>query len=151
MGIKEIAVNKKAHFDYFIEERVEAGLSLYGAEVKSAKMGHINIADSFCFIDGGELILKNCHITPYEKGSFYNPEARRDRKLLLHKKEIARFIGKVREKGLTLVPLRAYFKGRLLKVELGLCKGKHTYDKKETIKARDLDRQAQRDIKDYMG
>lgn len=151
MAIKQVAENRKAHFDYFIEERIEAGLSLYGSEVKSAKMGHINIADSFCFIDNGELILKNCHITPYEKGSFYNPDARRDRKLLLHKKEIARFIGKVREKGLTLVPLRAYFNGRFLKIELGLCKGKKSYDKKETIKNRDLDRQAQRDIKDYFG
>ena len=151
MAIKQVAENRKAHFDYFIEERIEAGLSLYGSEVKSAKMGHINIADSFCFIDNGELILKNCHITPYEKGSFYNPDARRDRKLLLHKKEISRFIGKVREKGLTLVPLRAYFNGRFLKIELGLCKGKKAYDKKETIKNRDLDRQAQRDIKDYFG
>ena len=151
MAIKQVAENRKAHFDYFIEERIEAGLSLYGSEVKSAKMGHINIADSFCFIDNGELILKNCHITPYEKGSFYNPDARRDRKLLLHKKEIARFIGKVREKGLTLVPLRAYFNGRFLKIELGLCKGKKSYDKKETIKNRDLDRQAQRDIKNYFG
>lgn len=149
MGIKEVAANRKAHFDYFIEERIEAGISLVGAEVKSAKMGHINIADSFCFFDNGELMLKNCQITPYEKGSFFPPDAKRDRKLLLHKKEISRFIGKVKEKGFTLVPLRAYFKGRLLKIELGLCKGKHSYDKKQTIRNRDLDRQAQRDIKEY--
>lgn len=151
MVIKEITVNKKAFFDYFVEEKIEAGLSLVGSEVKSAKMGYMNIADSFCFIDGGELILKNCHITPYEKGSYYNPDARRDRKLLLHKKEIARLIGKVKEKGFTLVPLKAYFKGRFLKIELGLCRGKKDYDKKETIKARDLDRQAERDIKEYFG
>ncbi len=151
MAIKEITVNKKAFFDYFVEEKIEAGLSLVGSEVKSAKMGYMNIADSFCFIDGGELILKNCHITPYEKGSYYNPDARRDRKLLLHKKEIARLIGKVKEKGFTLVPLKAYFKGRFLKIELGLCRGKKAYDKKETIKARDLDRQAERDIKEYFG
>jgi SsrA-binding protein len=151
MAIKEITVNKKAFFDYFVEEKIEAGLSLVGSEVKSAKMGYMNIADSFCFVDGGELILKNCHITPYEKGSYYNPDARRDRKLLLHKKEIARLIGKVKEKGFTLVPLRAYFKGRFLKIELGLCRGKKAYDKKETIKARDLDRQAERDIKEYFG
>jgi SsrA-binding protein len=149
MTIKEVAINKKARFDYFIEETVESGISLTGAEVKSAKMSHINIADSFCFIEEGNIMLKNCHITPYEKGSYYNVEARRDRQLLLHKKEIARLIGKIREKGYTLVPIRAYFKGRYLKIELGLCKGKHTYDKKQVIKERDLDRQAQRDIANY--
>ena len=149
MNIKEVAVNRKARFEYFIEETVEAGISLTGGEVKSAKMGHINIADSFCFLDDGEMMLKNSQITPYEKGSHYNAEQKRDRKLLLHKKEIARLIGKIREKGYTLVPLRAYFKGRWLKLELGLGKGKHTYDKKETIKRRDLDRQAERDIANY--
>ncbi|MBO5215350.1 MAG: SsrA-binding protein SmpB [Clostridia bacterium] len=149
MTIKEVAINKKARFDYFIEETVEAGISLTGAEVKSAKMSHINVADSFCFIEKGSIMLKNCHITPYEKGSYYNVESRRDRQLLLHKKEIARLIGKIREKGYTLVPIRAYFKGRYLKIELGLCKGKHTYDKKQVIKERDLDRQAQRDIANY--
>lgn len=143
---KEVAVNKRARFEYFTLETVEAGLSLTGAEVKSAKMGKINIADSFCFVEKGELFLKNCRISPYEKGSAFNEDPLRDRKLLLHKKEIARFIGKVREKGCTLVPLRAYFSGRYLKVELGLCKGKHTYDKKRTLKERDLDRAAARDI-----
>ena len=115
MNIKEIAVNKKAFFDYFIEEKIEAGLSLSGGEVKSAKMGRINLGDSFCFVEKGEIVLKNCHITPYEKGSYFNAEAKRDRVLLLHKKEIARLIGKVKEKGLTLVPIRVYFKGRWLK------------------------------------
>lgn len=151
MKEKEVASNRKAHFEYFIEEKCEAGLSLTGSEVKSAKMGHINISDSFCFVEKGEMVLKNCHIAPYEKGSYFNPDERRDRKLLLHKKEISRFIGKIKEKGLTLVPLRAYFKGRYLKIELGLCKGKKAYDKKETIKNRDLDRQAERDIKEYYG
>ena len=149
MQIKEIAVNRKARFEYFIEDTIESGIALTGGEVKSAKLGHINIADSFCFLDGGELMLKNSQITPYEKGSYYNAEAKRDRKLLLHKKEIAKLIGKIREKGYTLIPLRAYFKGRFIKIELGLCKGKHTYDKKETIKRRDLDRQAERDIANY--
>ena len=149
MGIKEVAVNKKARFDYFIEETAEAGISLSGAEVKSAKMGHINVADSFCFIEKGGITLKNCRIAPYEKGSVFNLDPLRDRQLLLHKREISRFIGKVREKGYTLVPLRAYFKGRYLKIELGLCKGKHNYDKKNVIRERDLDRQAQRDIKEY--
>ena len=149
MGVKEVAFNKKARFDYFVEETAEAGISLSWAEVKSAKMGHINIADSFCFVEDGEIVLKNCHIAPYEKGSYFNAEARRDRVLLLHKKEIARYIGKVREKGLTLVPLRAYFKGRYLKIELGLCKGKHSFDKKQTIKERSLDRQARREMAEY--
>ena len=149
MGIKEVAVNKKARFDYFIEETAEAGISLSGAEVKSAKMGHINVADSFCFIEKGGITLKNCRIAPYEKGSVFNLDPLRDRQLLLHKREISRLIGKVREKGYALVPLRAYFKGRYLKIELGLCKGKHNYDKKNVIRERDLDRQAQRDIKEY--
>ena len=149
MGIKEVAVNKKARFDYFIEETAEAGISLSGAEVKSAKMGHINVADSFCFIEKGGITLKNCRIAPYEKGSVFNLDPLRDRQLLLHKREISRLIGKVREKGYTLVPLRAYFKGRYLKIELGLCTGKHNYDKKNVIRERDLDRQAQRDIKEY--
>ena len=149
MGIKEVAVNKKARFDYFIEETAEAGISLSGAEVKSAKMGHINVADSFCFIEKGGITLKKCRIAPYEKGSVFNLDPLRDRQLLLHKREISRLIGKVREKGYTLVPLRAYFKGRYLKIELGLCKGKHNYDKKNVIRERDLDRQAQRDIKEY--
>ena len=149
MGIKEVAVNKKARFDYFLEETAEAGISLSGAEVKSAKMGHINVADSFCFIEKGGITLKNCRIAPYEKGSVFNLDPLRDRQLLLHKREISRLIGKVREKGYTLVPLRAYFKGRYLKIELGLCKGKHNYDKKNVIRERDLDRQAQRDIKEY--
>lgn len=149
MTVKEVAVNRRARFEYFIDETVEAGISLTGAEVKSAKLGHINVSDSFCFIEKGELILKNCQIVPYEKGSVFNGDPRRDRKLLLHKKELARYIGKVREKGFALIPLKAYFRGRYLKIELGLCRGKHTYDKKETIKARDLDRQARRDIAAY--
>lgn len=151
MGIKEVAVNRKARFDYFIEETFEAGISLSGSEVKSAKMGHINVADAFCFIENSGITLKNCRIAPYEKGSSFNPDPLRDKQLLLHKREIARLIGKVREKGYTLVPLKAYFKGRFLKIELGLCKGKHSYDKKQTIRERDLDRQAQRDIANYKG
>lgn len=151
MGIKEVAVNRKARFDYFIEETFEAGISLSGSEVKSAKMGHINVADAFCFIEKGGITLKNCRIAPYEKGSSFNPDPLRDKQLLLHKREIARLIGKGREKGYTLVPLKAYFKGRFLKIELGLCKGKHSYDKKQTIRERDLDRQAQRDIANYKG
>lgn len=144
---KVVAVNKKARFEYFIEEMFEAGVVLSGAEVKSAKMGHVNLSDSFCFIEGGEIVLKNSLISPYEKGSFFNAEAKRDRKLLLHKKEIMRLVGKIKEKGYTLVPLRAYFSGRYFKIELGLGKGKHLFDKKQTIRERDIKRSADRDIK----
>lgn len=149
MSIKEIAVNKRAFFEYFIEEKIEAGLSLSGGEVKSAKMGKLNLSDSFCFIEKGGITLKNCQISPYEKGSYFNAESKRDRTLLLHKREIARLIGRVKEKGYSLVPLRAYFNGRWLKLELGLCKGKHTFDKKNVIKERDISREAQRAIKEY--
>ena len=148
-GRKIVAENRKAKFDYFIEERFEAGIALTGAEVKSAKLGHINVADSFCFFSRGELWLKNCLISAYEKSSFFPPDVRRDRKLLLHKREINRLLGKVKEKGFTLVPLLAYFSGSLMKVELGLCKGKHSYDKKQTLRERDIMRQAERDIKNY--
>ena len=148
MGIKEVAVNKKARFDYFIEETVEAGISLSGAEVKSAKMGHINVADSFCFIENGGITLKNCRIAPYEKGSAFNLDPLRDRVLLLHKREIAKFIGKVREKGYTLVPLSLYFSGGYVKAELGLCRGKKLYDKRESDAKRQADRDIDRHLKD---
>lgn len=151
MGVLEVAVNRRAKFEYFIEDAVEAGISLTGAEVKSAKLGHMNIGDSFCFIDGGTLVLKNCRISPYEKSSHFALDPARDRVLLLHRSELNKFFGKVREKGYTLVPLRAYFKGRFLKIEIGLCRGKHTYDKKRAIKERDISRAAERDIRDYTG
>ena len=147
MGIKEVAVNKKARFDYFIEETAEAGISLSGAEVKSAKMGHINVADSFCFIEKGGITLKNCRIAPYEKGSAFNLDPLRDRQLLLHKREISRLIGKVREKGYTLVPLSLYFKKGRVKLELGLCKGKKLYDKRASAAARDAKRDIDRALK----
>ena len=147
MGIKEVAVNKKARFDYFIEETAEAGISLSGAEVKSAKMGHINVADSFCFIEKGGITLKNCRIAPYEKGSVFNLDPLRDRQLLLHKREISRLIGKVREKGYTLVPLQVYFKGSLVKVEIGLARGKKLYDKRADIAKKDQRRELEKDFK----
>ena len=147
--MKVIAENKKAYFDYFIEEKVEAGIVLVGSEVKSIKMGQVNLKDSFCFFEDGELVLKNCHVTPYEKGSHFNADPRRDRKLLLHKKEIARLYGKVKQKGYTLVITKMYFVKNLVKVELALAKGKHTFDKRETIKKKDIERATARDIASY--
>lgn len=122
---------------------------MVGSEVKSVKMGQINIKDSFCFFENGELILKNCNITPYEKGSFFNEDPKRDRKLLLHKKEINKLFGKVKQKGFTLVPTKVYFSKNYVKVELGLARGKHTYDKKETLKQKDIMKKAQREIASY--
>ena len=147
--MKVIAENKKAYFDYFIEEKTEAGIVLQGSEVKSIRMGQVNLKDSFCFFEDGELVLKNCHITPYEKGSHFNADARRDRKLLLHKKEISRLYGKVKQKGYTLVVTKMYFLKNLVKVELALAKGKHTYDKKETLKRKDIEKSIQRDIANF--
>ena len=147
--MKIIDKNKKAFFDYEIEEKVEAGVVLVGSEVKSLRLGNAHLKDSFCFVDGGEMYLKNCFIAPYEKGSHFNPESRRDRKLLLHKKEIARLIGKMKAKGYTLVPLMIYFKKNLVKIEIGLAKGKKLHDKRASIKEKDLQRDMQRAIKEY--
>ena len=147
--MKVIKDNRKAFFDYFIDETYEAGIVLEGSEVKSIKMGNINLKDSFCFFEEGELILKNCHITPYEKGSFFNKDAKRDRKLLMHRSEIDKIFGKVKQKGFTLVPLKVYFSGNYVKIELGLARGKHTYDKKETLKQKDIERKVKREIAEY--
>ncbi len=147
-AIKVVAKNKAARFEYFVHESIEAGIALTGSEVKSLKAGKVNLTESFCFVENGEVILKNCNISAYEKGSFFNPEPSRDRKLLLHKKEILRIIQKTREKSWTLVPLEIYFKGSLAKVELGLCQGKKLYDKRETIKERDIARDTAAQMKD---
>ena len=148
MSEKIIQQNKKAYFDYFIEDKYEAGISLKGSEVKSVKEGKISIKDSYCGIDDGEIYLKNCFITPYEKGSFFNPDEKRASKLLLHRYEIDKIIGKIREKGFTLVPTKVYFKGNKVKVEIALAKGKHTYDKRASIKERELIKKAERQIKE---
>ena len=137
-------------FNYFIEERYEAGIQLEGAEVKSLRMGNANLSDSFCFIRNGEVVLKNAHIAVYDKAGAYNSkDAKRDRRLLLHKSEIHKIVGKVNEKGFTLVPLKLYFKDALVKVEVALCRGKQTVDKKNTLKERDLNRDSQRQLKEY--
>ena len=144
-GIKVICENKKARFDYFVLDTIEAGIVLTGNEVKSVALKGISLNDCFCFISKGELWLKNCHIAPYEKGNFLS-DSRRDRKLLLHRAEIDRLAGKINAKGLTLTPLKVYFKGNRVKVELGLCQGKKLYDKRETLKKRDIERRIQREL-----
>lgn len=149
--MKVIQDNKYARFEYYVENTYEAGISLDGGEVKSLRAGNVNLKDSFCLIANGEVFIKNMHVAVYDKvGAFNVKDSKRDRRLLLHKCEINRLIGKVNEKGYTLVPLKIYFKDSLIKLEIGLCKGKHTYDKKQVIKDRDLERNAKREIKNYV-
>ncbi len=146
--MKIIANNKSASFEYFIEEKYEAGIVLEGNEIKSLRLGNVNMNDSFCFVRGGEVTVKNMHIALYDKSdAFSTKDTRRDRTLLLHNGEIAKIAGKINRQGYTLVPLKLYFKGSLVKMEIALCKGKHTYDKKQSIAERDLKRSADRDIK----
>jgi SsrA-binding protein len=147
MSIKLIAQNKKARFEYFILETFEAGIVLTGTEVKSLRLGKANLKESFGRIENGELFLFNMHISPYSHGNRLNHEPRRTRKLLLHKKEIKKLIGKTKEKGLTLVPTKIYFKDGKCKVELALGKGKKLFDKREEIKRKDAEREAQRSFK----
>ena len=150
MEEKTICVNRAASHEYFILERIEAGIVLEGSEVKSLRLNNANLKDSFCVIYGGELFIKNMHIAIYEKsGAFNTRDSRRDRKLLLHKEEIVKLGSKVAQKGLTLVPLKLYFKQSLIKMELGLCQGKHTYDKKRSLMEKDQKREKEREIKNY--
>ncbi len=147
--MKIIAVNKSASFEYFIEDKYEAGIVLEGSEVKSLRSGKASLGESFCEIRAGEIYLKNMHIALYDKsGAFSTRESRKDRKLLLHKDEIAKITGRVNEKGFTLVPLKLYFKEALVKIEIALCKGKHTYDKKRSIAERDQKRATDRAVKE---
>lgn len=148
--MKIITENRQATFEYYIEDRYEAGISLDGGEVKSIRAGNVNLKDSFCFIRGYDVWLKNAHIAVYDRAGAYNTkDSKRDRRLLLHKQEISKLVGKINEKGYTLIPLKLYFKDALIKVELGLCKGKHTYDKKQALAERDIKRQTAREIKEY--
>lgn len=150
MNFKTIAVNKIASHDYFIDETYECGVVLEGAEVKSVRGGKVNLKDSFCLISNGEVFMKNAHISVFDgAGKFNSREEKRDRKLLLKRAEISRIAGKVNQKGYALVPLKMYFKDALVKVEIGLCRGKHTYDKKQTLKEKDLSRKADREIKEF--
>lgn len=146
--IKLIANNKKAYHDYFIDENYEAGISLHGTEVKSLRMGKGSIKESFVRIDNnGEVFIYGMHISPYEKGNIFNKDPLRVRKLLMHRREINKLMGKIAEKGYTLVPLKLYFKGSLVKVEIGLARGKKLYDKRHDIAKKDMRREAQRDFK----
>ncbi|MBQ9081725.1 MAG: SsrA-binding protein SmpB [Clostridia bacterium] len=148
--MKIITKNRVAGFEYFIEDKYEAGIVLEGNEVKSLRLGNVNLNDSFCLVKNGQVTLENAHIALYEKSSAFSVKnTRRSRQLLLHKKEIARIAGKIREKGYTLVPLHMYCKDALVKVEIALCKGKHTYDKKRTLAERDRKRESERAIKEY--
>ncbi len=147
--MKIIAVNKSASFEYFIEEKYEAGVVLEGSEVKSLRAGKASLGESFCELRGGEVFLKNMHIALYDKsGAFSTRDSRKDRKLLLHKQEISKIVGRVNERGYTLVPLKLYFKDALVKVEVALCKGKHAYDKKRTTMERDVKRAVDREVKE---
>lgn len=146
-SIKLIANNKKAYHDYFIEDTYEAGIALAGTEVKSLRMGKCSIKESFVRIDKGEVVIYGMHISPYEKGNIFNKDPLRVRKLLLHRYEINKITGKIKEKGYTLIPLRVYFKGSLVKVEIGLARGKKLYDKREDIAKKDMRRETERDFK----
>ena len=146
-GGRDIAVNRRAFHDYFLDERLEAGLSLTGTEVKSLRAGRANLRDGFVRIDGREAWLENVHISPYEQGGYVNHDPRRPRKLLLHGDEIATLNGKVRQRGYTLVPLRLYFRGNWAKVEVGLARGKKLYDKRQALAEREAQRQMERALK----
>jgi SsrA-binding protein len=150
-GIKVVARNKKAGHDYFIEQTIEAGIVLSGTEVKSIRQGKVNLRDSYAMIKDGEVILSGMHVSPYEQGNIFNKDPLRDRKLLLHKREINRLIGYVQQKGLSLVPLQLYFKNGKVKVELGIARGKRLYDKRQDIAERDAKREIDRKLKERYG
>ena len=144
---KIIADNRKARHDYFVIETYEAGIELFGTEVKSLRAGTVNLKDSYCDIDGGELFALGVHISPYEQGNIFNKEPLRPKKLLMHKREIMKLTGLVSREGYTLVPLSLYFKGSRVKMAVGLCKGKKLYDKRETSAKRDADRTIEKAMK----
>ena len=146
---KAVATNRKAYHDYFIEEKFEAGIMLQGTEVKSLRDGRVNLQDSYASVKGNEVFLHHCHISPYSHGNIMNHEPLRTRKLLLHRKEINKLLGKTQQQGLTLIPLRIYFSKRgLAKVELGLAKGKKLHDRRETLKTREASREVERAMKE---
>ncbi len=148
-NLKTVATNKKAFHDYFVEESLEAGIVLSGTEIKSIRLGGVNLKDAWCAVEEGEMLVKQMHISPYEKGNIFNTQPTRERKLLLHKREIMRLFGLVKQQqGLTLIPLSIYFKGSLVKVQLGVCRGKKLYDKRATAAKRDADRNIQRALKE---
>ena len=145
---KVIAKNSKAFHDYFVEDKYEAGIELAGTEVKSIRMGNVNLKDSFCTIKDGQLTLNGMHVSPYEKGNIFNREPRRPRRLLMHKREINHLFGKVKQDGYALIPLSVYFKGSRVKVQIALAKGKKLYDKREDAAKKDAKRQMDRVMKE---
>ena len=144
---KVVAQNRKARHEFFIESTMECGIELFGTEVKSIRLGKANLAESYAAIKNGEVFICNMHVSPYEEGNIYNKDPLRDRKLLLHKREIIKLIGYVQQKGLTLVPLKIYFKNNKLKVELAVAKGKKLYDKRESKAENDVKREIERRLK----
>ena len=147
-NIRMIANNKKAYHDYFVEDKYEAGIELFGTEVKSLRGGGVNLKDSYCDLDGGELFALGVHISPYEQGNIFNRDPLRPKKLLLHKREIMKLTGLVSREGYTLVPLSLYFKGSYVKMAIGLCRGKKLYDKRDDMAKRDAAREIERHMKD---
>lgn len=146
-GIKLIANNKKAYHDYFVDQTIECGIALVGTEVKSLRLGQCSIKESFCQIKNGQVMIYGMHINPYEKGNIFNKDPLRDRKLLLHRAEIQKLSGKLQEQGCALVPLRVYLKRSLVKVEIGLCRGKKLYDKRDDMKKRAQKRELEKEFK----
>ena len=146
-GVKIVAKNQKAYHEYFIEEKFETGIELSGTEVKSIRLGNLSLKEAWCQIKDGELFIRQMHIAPYEQGNIFNKDPLRVKKLLMHRYEINKLMGKIKEKGLTLVPLKVYFKGSLVKVEIGLARGKKLYDKREDIAKKDQRREAEKEFK----
>jgi SsrA-binding protein len=145
-----VAQNKKAWHDYFVVEAFEAGIELCGTEVKSVRMGHVNLKDAWCDISGGQIFVKGMHISPYEHGNIFNRDPLRERRLLMHSREIMRLHGEVKQQGLTVIPLKVYFKGPRVKLEVGLCRGKKLYDKRADAAKRDASREMDRAVKERM-
>lgn len=147
-SFKTVAQNKKAYYDYFIEDKMEAGIELFGTEVKSVRQGKVSIKEAWCAVDDGELFVYGMHISPYEQGNIFNKDPMRVRRLLMHKKEIMRMLGLVKQDGYTLMPLSVYLKDSLVKVQIGLCKGKKLYDKRNAIAEKDAKRKMDRALKE---
>ncbi len=148
LGVKLVTRNKKAYHDYFVIEKFEAGIELFGTEVKSIRQGNINLKDAYCNVKGGELFVRGMHISPYEKGNIFNRDPVRARRLLMHKREIMKLYGRIKQEGLALIPLSVYFRDSNVKLELGLCKGKKLHDKRDAVAERDATREINRTIKE---
>jgi SsrA-binding protein len=147
-AVKTITTNKKAFHDYFVDESIEAGIELFGTEIKSIRQGTVNLKDSWCAVDGGEMFINGMHIAPYEKGNVFNRDPYRVRRLLMHKKEIMRLFGLVKQQGVALVPLSLYYKGSRVKVQVGVCRGKKLYDKRADLAAKAVKRDTERYFKE---